>query len=142
MSTRPMVGMLAIYLITSGCVARPLAGPPDGVEVTALDPMAIVWEQSYGMTRESRPDVILHDECRLDDHGAGQRRSVSISEGCVAAIVYETGMVELQMAAKPSDSLLAFALQEWKAFLLTSDFGPINGAEIKTARLALINAGF
>lgn len=124
--------LVAALLLFGGCAA-------DAVPADGPDPMAIVWEQTYGMERESRPAVTWHDECRTAD-GTGNR-ATSIESGCVISIVYDDGAIELQRAGRISDSAFALALEQWREWLTASSFAPIDGASIASADRALVDAG-
>lgn len=126
--------IVTLLFLIAGCDAAgvPAAGP---------DPMTIVWEHTYGMETAARPSVIWHDECRTDDDGAGQYRSVTVGHGCVQVIVFDDGRIELQRTTLVSKSRFSLALEQWKQYLLTSSFGE-SGSEIAAANQALTDAGY
>lgn len=101
--------------------------------------MAIVWERTYGMEQASQPTVAWHDECRTSDTTGN--RATTIKDGCVQAIVYADGRIELQSAPLISESTFTLALEEWKRMLVASAFAPIDGTEVKAGNDALVAAG-
>jgi hypothetical protein len=128
---RTVLVVLVLLFVAVGCSA-------EGVPVAAPDAMSIVWEETYGMDRATRPDVVFHDECRVSD-GAGPR-ATTIGHGCVQAIVYADGRIEIQSAPLFSTSTFAFALDQWKQMLLTSEFRT-DGVEVQRANNNLRAAG-
>lgn len=128
------MGKMAVlaFLVVGGCSAEGLP--------TTVDPMAIVWEQTYGMEREARPVVAWQQACSISDVPDGNR-AVSISRGCTIAVVHASGSIDLQSEDKISDSAFVLALEEWKAYLIATDFSAVNGAEMAIAKRALIDAG-
>ena len=123
--------IVVLAFLAVGCSAPALPGQ--------ADPMAIVWEQSYGMERETRPVVAWHGECRTGDWGAGRPRAVGGISGCTTMeMFFDTGVAELQTADAVSDSSFVLALSYWKGHLLGADPG---GIEMAAAKRALIDAG-
>jgi hypothetical protein len=125
-----MRGMI-LALVVGGCSAT-------GLPVNERDPMHLVWEDTYGMESGSRPEVVWHSGCRMDD-APGSERITSVYKGCVASIVFADGRIELQTGLKVSDTLFALSLGMWKAYLLTSDLGAFDGAEVNEAKKALLD---
>jgi hypothetical protein len=116
---------VVVAMLAGGC-----AGP---------DAMSIVWEGSYGMESSTRPSVVWHDECRVDDWGSGRPRAVGGKDGCVTMeMFFDTAVAEMQAADKVSDSSFTLALAHWKAHLIGGD---PNGFEMAAAKRDLVAAG-
>jgi hypothetical protein len=124
--------VLLAFVLLTGCCGGALP-------VTTSDAMSIVWEGAYGMEVSTRPSVVWHVECRLDDWGASRPRAVGGEHGCVTMeMFFDTGVADLQTADRPSDSSFTLALAHWKAHLLGTD---PNGVKMAAAKRALVAAG-
>ena len=134
---KAMVLLLAISVF-SGCGGPSFSGPPTVDQEKAL---SIVWEQAYGMERESRPTAITwwaQDGCGEDYAMNG----VTLTNYCAKGEWITSGHIYVRWAGNFHASFFAEELAMWRDYLLTSNQTEteesIHIAEEANAKLAAV----
>lgn len=126
--------VIASMALAAGCSA----GIPNDPTESAL---AVAWEGTYQMERDSRPRVVWFDDACRTDTGVDQREqhATVFAADCIVAVVGNDGLMQLKRAAAPSASQFPHALGLWRQWLLATTFkaDPLAGQ----AKADLLSAG-
>lgn len=105
-----------IFLVAlGGCVSQPLDGGSVSSSTpsaaSAEDALTIVWEQTYGMSRETRPQVDWFSDCfrPADFFPAGQINPLAMqwgwgTEHCVLGAVSPDGVLHVRSGVSDPDT--------------------------------------